>query len=749
MWTFAEVVENSNREAGFGLRPYQEELLARVAAVLERDANARVMMQLPTGGGKTRIGGQLFHGWLGPERKGVWLTHRRELAAQSRDALRKGGVHANADLLWSPGEPAPSISGGVVILMAQTVGRRNVVDAVWEHYSPDDLLVIDEAHHATAPGWERAIRQWPGCVVGVTATPWRLSHKEGFDHLFHALICGPTVAALQAQEFLCRARVVVPKEQDRIVGGEVSATGDYTESGIERANAAHEDVMTGNVVRMWRREAEDRSTVAYAVSVRHARNLAAFFEAAEVPSGVLLGEMERSERRAVIRRFEDGKIRVLVNVAVATEGFDVPDAACVIIARPTKSFALYLQMVGRGLRSKKNRCFNDCVILDLAGNSLAHGPPERSYSWSLAPRQLNNASRGGPPAVWCPHCGTVSPTGAHHCVGCGEPFGKECGRCGKWRRWKSWEYEDLCGDKHDPVCDLCHVDAHVEAHLPPPELDGAAAGGWKEDGMADDDMVNDDELASELGAGLRKLLESERAAAQLAQAERAGELRLWIATAASELEDDDLLARSYDAYVAALAEDERPRNRAQDSRLFMEYENSRRSGLDAWRRELASLENRQVDDQWVVDRAGQKVQYLLRREALALDLDPYVDIDDARAQSRADGDVAGWRTLGSLHEMPGRPVAVRFPDGLEVEVSSGQALYREVVEWLIRAGRLTEERVDDRLKRCLRYDSKSSKELSNGWWLYTNLKRDKALENCRLFVSVCGEDAARFYVLFS
>ena len=742
------MVEKEECEVGFGLRPYQENLLKRIETALEGDARARVMMQLPTGGGKTRIAGQLLLGWLGPGRKGAWLTHRRELAGQSRNELEYGGVQANADLLWSPGSPAPSIKGGVVVLMAQTVGRRNVVDAVWADYGPGDLLLIDEAHHATAAGWERAIRQWPGCVVGVTATPWRLSRKEGFDHLFHDLICGPTVAELRSKGFLCRARVVVPKEDDRVVGGEVGTTGDYTESGIELANAAHEDVMTGNAVRLWHREAEGRPTIAYAVSVRHARNLAAFFEAADVRSAVLLGDMEGAERLKVIRRFKAGEIRILVNVAVATEGFDVPDAACVVIARPTTSLTLYLQMVGRGLRPKRDSCFDDCVILDLAGNSLVHGRPERSHRWSLAPRKPDSGPVGEPPVVWCPHCGAVSPTGAHHCVDCAEPFGEECRRCGRWRRWRSWEYENLCGDRHDPVCDLCHVDAHVDAHLPlPPGFVVAAGVGLEEDGMPDDDMAIDDELAEELGRGLRKLLKSELAAALSADVGRVAELRRWIATDTSMLESDEPLARGYEDHLATLDESERPRNRPQESRRFMEYENSLRSGVAAWREELESLENRPINDRSVLDGARKKVLYLMRREALVLDLDTYRETPDA--PSRSLGSAKGWHALASLYEMPDRPAAVRFPDGTEAGVSSGQALYREVVEWLIRAGALAEGSVDDRLRRWLRYDSRSSKELSNGMWLYTNLKRDKMLENCRLFVSACGEDASGFHVLFA
>ena len=106
--------------------------------------------------------------------------------------------------------------------MAQTVGRRtrDIAADVWGSYDVNDLLIIDEAHHAAAKGWERAIRQWPGKVLGMTATPWRLSRKEGFDHLFGDLILGPQVGELQNDEFLCQANMLVPRDEDRILGGE-------------------------------------------------------------------------------------------------------------------------------------------------------------------------------------------------------------------------------------------------------------------------------------------------------------------------------------------------------------------------------------------------------------------------------------------------------------------------------------------------------------------------------------------------
>ena len=183
----------------FQLRPYQQTLLRQVQDSLAANPNARPMLQLPTGGGKTVIAGALLSDWLRDGRKAVWLTHRKELAEQTRGMLTDAGVSAITNVNWTPGEDAPAMSGGAVILMAQTVGRRAArfshrhsglphrhsgLDpesrgGVWNRYGPNDLLVIDEAHHAAAPGWERAMQQWPGPVVGMTGTPGDCPRKKG------------------------------------------------------------------------------------------------------------------------------------------------------------------------------------------------------------------------------------------------------------------------------------------------------------------------------------------------------------------------------------------------------------------------------------------------------------------------------------------------------------------------------------------------------------------------------------------
>ena len=510
------------------------------------------------------------------------------------------------------GTDAPAMSHGVVILMAQTVGRRAKRE-VWNRYNPDDLMVIDEAHHAAAEGWERAMKQWPGRILGMTATPWRLSKKEGFDHLFGGLCCGPQAAELQRDGWLCPSRTLLPPLELRIIGGELDRTGDFTEAGIERAN--HHSVMTAGVRKFWQKHAGGRPTIAYAVSVDHAHNLTAVFNETGIPAASILGDTNSEDRNRAIAGFRNGTIKVLVNVIVATEGFDLPDASCIVIARPTMSLALYLQMVGRGLRPKDDTC----LILDLAANSVTHGLPEDFREWSLEPRAED--SIGEAPVVWCPECETVSPAASHSCANCGYPFGKDCGRCGKWRAWKRWEFENHCGDAHELVCDLCHIDAHIQAHLPViPPLDELVGLDDTEDGPMN---PLDDDLAIRLSALLKELLEAERLSVTGANEDRRLELLEKIERREAELTDDDELDALFGTYIADLPETRRPKNRVQERRIFNRWEDE--SQVRNWptgKNELAGLEDQPIDKQVIFASAQDKAMHLLRREAQAANLLP-------------------------------------------------------------------------------------------------------------------------------
>ena len=197
------------------LRDYQRDLLEQVEALLQTP-NARVMLQLPTGGGKTRIAAELLVRWTRSGDKAAWLTHRRELSAQTCRVLNDTGVPASeySGRSWPTDSPAPARAGRVAILTVQTVTNRNRrYGGVWKEYGTQDLLIVDEAHHAPSPSWKRTIKQWPGRVIGLTATPWRLSKKQGFSDLFGYLIKGPQIKDMQSKGSLCQGAGVDARVQ--------------------------------------------------------------------------------------------------------------------------------------------------------------------------------------------------------------------------------------------------------------------------------------------------------------------------------------------------------------------------------------------------------------------------------------------------------------------------------------------------------------------------------------------------------
>ena len=533
------------------LRDYQHDLLERVQAKLEKSTSERVMMQLPTGGGKTEVAGALIADWLNLRQthKVVWLTHREHLQTQTYNRLL--GTDAKPDnpetAPWPVGSPAPWRRNGTAILSANIAGRRaNAGDTgLWRNYSRNDLLVIDEAHRAAAPTWVKAIEQWPGRVVGLSATPQRLSRGANLKEVFKGnLVCGPQISWLQEHGWLCQAAVRKPLEEDVIQGGRRIAA-EYNMADIERVNAHR--VMTVSALTFWQKHAAGRQTIAYTVTVSHANNLAAVFNDAGIPARVITNGTPESERSETLESFKNGTIKALINVEIFTEGFDLPDASCVMLARPTLSQSLYLQMVGRGLRKKPDG--GNCIILDLAGNTDRHGMPsaKRPCCWEDPP-----GPPGPPPIVRCPKCETISPAAAHYCSkpDCGYSFGKSCDRCGMWRAWRTWRWEHQCGDAHDLVCDLCHYDAH-EGPIPgtpvvPPEV-------------------------RERMEALRNLIAGKKAQREA-------------------LSDDARLDADFDAYIADLPKTERPSGHAATARMFQEWLEKEKAGLPVLDAEISDLE---------------------------------------------------------------------------------------------------------------------------------------------------------------
>ena len=380
--------------------------------------------------------------------------------------------------------------------------------------------------------------------------------------------------------------------------------------------------------------------------------------------------------------------KALVNVAVATEGFDLPDAACVLLTRPTMSLALYLQMVGRGLRPKPDS--GDCVVLDMAGNSRRHGLPEENREWSL--RARGEPPPGDAPLIRCEKCDALSPASSHHCGNCGWAFGEDCGRCGAWRAWKRWDKKDTCGHDHDPVCDLCHYDAHLLARLPVTEE-------LKELTV----LQEDDELSPYRNPYLKDLLEEERHRISGASDERRDDLRRSVEQREAELRDDGRMDRRFEQYRDSLPHDQRPFSRRQNANLYVEWESKLETELEGWKGELDRLEAQSVDGQLVLRNVRETLLRLLEAEAREAGLIQRTPTKLGAPQQRFGGraivtpgewldftQLAEW--IRASYTAETRPQSFRDTLGNELAVSSWSGLLRETAEHLIREGQLTNKR---------------------------------------------------------
>ena len=312
------------------LRPYQQKGLANVLDAFRGGARS-VLVVSPTGSGKTSLFSYLIAQLHEKRKRALLLVHRRELAAQACNRLREFGVPHG--LIMAGEQPQPWHPAQVASV--QTLTRRTAPAA--------DLVVCDEAHLSTAATWAGILSHYPAArILGVTATPWRLSGKP-LAGAYDASVVVASPAQLREQGFLCDYVGFSYRTPD--LSRVKTTAGEYNER--ESAAAMGESAIVDNVVEEWGKHALELSTVVFAVTVEHSRQLTASFRAAGVAAEHLDGATPLEMRKAILRRVELGQTRVLCNVGVAVEGLDIPRLKCCVLARPTKSLARYLQMVGR------------------------------------------------------------------------------------------------------------------------------------------------------------------------------------------------------------------------------------------------------------------------------------------------------------------------------------------------------------------------------------------------------------------
>ena len=344
------------------LRDYQQEMKLRLFEEWELHRN--VMVQMPTGTGKTHLLTAIVREFLSRSDTRVWIVaHRRELVEQIEETVARYGMRKE--------------DGIVKVMSVQWLSRnRKDIDRA------PDLIVIDEAHHALAETYRELWERYPDArKLGMTATPCRLNRK-GFTELFDTLITSWTIAEFIGKGWLSPfdyVSISANSREQQLIDSlkKRGADGDYQVK--EMNTVLNRETSIGRLYESMMEYAAGKKGIVYAVSIDHARQIAAYYNLHGVEAVAIDSRTPASERKELVQDFRRGKIKVLVNVDIFSEGFDCPDVEFVQLARPTLSLAKYLQQVGRGLRKSGNK--ESCMLIDNVGLYRIFGLPTRKWDW--------------------------------------------------------------------------------------------------------------------------------------------------------------------------------------------------------------------------------------------------------------------------------------------------------------------------------------------------------------------------------
>jgi len=388
------------------LRPYQTQALDALRQSL-RSGKKRVLLVAPTGAGKTTIAAAMIDGAVRKGGRVLFLAHRKELIDQCSVRLDQFGIDHGVIMSSHP-RARPDAS--VQVASVQTLIRRTLP-------VPPTLIIVDEAHLAMSDSHQKIVRSFDVPAIGLTATPWR-SDGRGLGDLFDDIVVASTPAELTRLGFL--APVVGFAYNVPDMKGAKTRGGDWTsEDAEERMNTSR---VVGGMVEQYRKHADGKKAVCFAVTIAHSQSIVERFVAAGIPAEHLDGSTPKAQREGILQRLSSGETLVVSNVGVLTEGWDCPTVEVCILARPTKSLSLYLQMAGRVLRRAPGK--EKARLHDHAGNAILHGLPtmDREYT-------LTESEGGGPRSKavkalvrLCPRCFFQSPVGLNVCQECQERF---------------------------------------------------------------------------------------------------------------------------------------------------------------------------------------------------------------------------------------------------------------------------------------------------------------------------------------
>ncbi|MBK8482806.1 MAG: DEAD/DEAH box helicase [Saprospiraceae bacterium] len=293
------------------------------------------------------------------------MVHKKELLNHAKDEL----INLSIDFGIIMAGEIPDNSKIVQIASIQTLSRHEYPDA--------DLIIIDETHHAVAKTYKKLWDIYPNAkFLGVTATPIRLN-GDGFDDIFDELIVSDSIQQFISNGFLVSINHYVCSAPElskvKLRGG------DYEK--LPLSYIMMQNFIMSELVRSYQEKCPGKSAIVFAVNVEHSKKIADSYNKAGISAAHIDATTPALERELILADFRDKKIKVVSNVEIITEGFDFPECEVVQLARPTKSLALYLQMVGRVMRPTVGK--TEGIVLDHANLWLEHGLSTIDRKWSL------------------------------------------------------------------------------------------------------------------------------------------------------------------------------------------------------------------------------------------------------------------------------------------------------------------------------------------------------------------------------
>jgi len=362
----------------------------------------RPVVQAPTGFGKTVLAGAMVQGALAKGKRIMFVVPAISLIDQTVASFVSEGITQIGVVQAS--HPMTNYAMPVQVASAQTISRRERMPEV-------DLVVIDECHR-WFKFYETWFAQWDRIpFIGLSATPW----TKGMGKHFDDLIIASTTQELIDSGFLSGFRVFAPSHPD--LSKVRTVAGDYHEGDL--AEVMGDSALVSDCVSTWLARGENRPTLCFAVNCAHAKKLQEDFIASGVSAAYIDAFTDMQERALIARDFKSGAVKVVCNVGCLTTGIDW-DVRCIILARPTKSEMLFVQMIGRGLRTADGK--QDCLILDHSDTHLRLGFVTDIHHTELDTGKKQDASeteRKEPLPKECSKCSFLKPAKVTTCPACG------------------------------------------------------------------------------------------------------------------------------------------------------------------------------------------------------------------------------------------------------------------------------------------------------------------------------------------